>query len=71
MRKLGLIAGAGELPVRLARQCQAVGRPLFVIRLKGMADAAMSQFEGADVGIAELGKCFSTLKAAGSRPCPA
>jgi len=65
MRKLGLIAGAGELPVRLARQCQAVGRPLFVIRLKGMADAAMSQFEGADVGIAELGKCFSTLKAAG------
>jgi DUF1009 family protein len=65
MRKLGLIAGGGELPLRLARQCQAVGRPLFVIRLKGIADAAMAEFEGADVGLAELGKCFKTLKAAG------
>ena len=55
MRKLGLIAGGGELPVRLANQCEAAGRPLFVIRLKGMADAKMAAFDGADLGIAELG----------------
>ena len=53
MRKLGLIAGGGDLPVRLARQCQAVGRPLFVLRLKGMADPELAAFDGADVGIAE------------------
>ena len=65
MRKLGLIAGGGELPIRLARQCEAAGRPLFVIRLKGIADATMQVFDGADLGIAELGKCFAALKAAG------
>ena len=65
MRKLGLIAGGGELPVRLARQCETTGRPLFVIRLKGMADPTMSAFEGADLGMAELGKIFTALKKAG------
>ena len=65
MRKLGLIAGAGELPIRLARQCRAAGRPLFVVRLKGMADPALKAFDGADFGIAEFGKGFAGLKAAG------
>lgn len=65
MRKLGLIAGGGELPIRLARQCQAAGRPLFVIRLKGIADPPMAEFDGVEVGLAELGKCFKALKSAG------
>ena len=65
MRKLGLIAGGGDLPIRLAGQCQAVGRPLFVIRLKGMADPALQAFDGVEAGIAELGKGFAALKAAG------
>lgn len=64
-RKLGLVAGGGALPVRLARQCQAAGRPLFVVRLKGMADPALAAFDGVEAGIAELGKGFSALKAAG------
>jgi len=63
--KLGLIAGAGELPIRLARQCQASGRAVFVVRLKGMADPEMSAFDGADLGIAELGKCIKAFKTAG------
>jgi DUF1009 family protein len=65
VRKLGLIAGGGDLPVRLAGQCQAVGRPLFVIRLKGLADPALQPFDGVEAGIAELGKGFAALKAAG------
>jgi hypothetical protein len=65
LRKLGLIAGGGDLPVRLARECQIVGRPLFVIRLKGMADAALREFDGIEAGIAEFGKGFAALKAAG------
>lgn len=64
MGKLGLIAGGGELPLRLARQCQASGRALFVIRLKGIADPFMGEFEGLDVGIAELGKALNALKKA-------
>jgi DUF1009 family protein len=65
LRKLGLIAGGGDLPIRLARQCEAAGRPLFIVRLKGMADPALDAFDGVDAGIAELGKGFAALKRAG------
>jgi len=65
MKKLGLIAGGGGLPVEIAEHCQRSGRDLFVIRLKGFAGAEMAPYAGAEVGIAELGKCFKLLKRAG------
>ncbi|HEY2050111.1 MAG TPA: UDP-2,3-diacylglucosamine diphosphatase LpxI [Caulobacteraceae bacterium] len=64
MRKLGLIAGGGGLPVALASHCRAVGRPLFVVRLLGFADPVLGQFEGVDAGIAELGKGMGSLRRA-------
>lgn len=63
--KLGLIAGGGSLPILLAQRCRAAGRPLFVLRLKGFADPALSEFEGAEAGIAELGRLFELLRQAG------
>jgi DUF1009 family protein len=63
--KLGLVAGGGELPQALAEQCLAAGRPLFVVRLKGFADAAMARFPSAEIGIAELGHTFDALKREG------
>ena len=65
MKKLGLIAGGGTLPVEIAEHCRRSGRPLFVIRLKGFAGAELAPYAGAQVGIAELGKCFKALKRAG------
>jgi DUF1009 family protein len=65
MRKLGLIAGGGNLPVEIAEHCEQAGRALFVIRLKGFAGADLADYAGAEVGIAELGKCFKALKRAG------
>ena len=65
MRKLGLIAGGGTLPVEIAEHCRRSGRPLFVIRLKGFAGPELAPYAGAEVGIAELGKCFKALKRAG------
>jgi len=65
MKKLGLIAGGGGLPVEIAEYCERSGRQLFVIRLKGFAGAEMTPYAGAEVGIAELGKCFKLLKRAG------
>jgi DUF1009 family protein len=65
MKKLGLIAGGGALPVELAEHCNRSGRPLFVIRLKGFAGVELEPYAGAEVGIAELGKCFKALKRAG------
>jgi DUF1009 family protein len=63
--KLGLVAGGGALPISVAQECTASGRPLFVVRLRGFADAALLDFPGAEVGIAELGKLFDTLRRAG------
>lgn len=65
MSKLGLIAGGGTLPVEIARHCERSGRPLFVIRLKGFAGEGLDPFAGAEVGLAELGKCIKALKRAG------
>ena len=65
MKKLGLIAGGGSLPVEIAEHCRCSGRPLFVIRLKGFAGDALDRFAGAEVGLAELGKCIKALKRAG------
>jgi UDP-2,3-diacylglucosamine hydrolase len=65
VRKLGLIAGGGSLPVEIAEHCQRSGRPLFVIRLKGFAGGGLEPYAGAEVGLAELGKCIKALKRAG------
>ena len=65
MRKLGLIAGGGSLPVEIAEHCLRSGRPLFVIKLRGFAGDGLAPYAGAEVGLAELGKCFKALKRAG------
>ncbi|HZZ34713.1 MAG TPA: UDP-2,3-diacylglucosamine diphosphatase LpxI [Caulobacteraceae bacterium] len=65
MKKLGLIAGGGALPVSLAGHCDSAGRPCFVVRLKGFAGPELNRYPGADVGIAELGKGIRVLKEAG------
>jgi DUF1009 family protein len=65
MQKLGLIAGGGGLPVEIARHCERSGRPLFVVRLKGFAGHALAEHAGAEVGLAELGKCLKALRRAG------
>lgn len=65
MRKLGLIAGGGDLPISLAENCMAAGRDVFVIRLRGFAGAGLERFPGAEVGIAEFGRLFETLKRQG------
>ena len=63
--KLGLIAGGGDLPVALAAKCEAAGRPVFVLRLTSFADRALDRFDGAPCGIAEVGRAFKLLSAAG------
>ena len=62
MRKLGLIAGRGPLPIALANHCRTAGRPVFVARLKGMADPVLEDFPGIEVGLNELGKLLRAFK---------
>lgn len=64
MSKLGLIAGGGGLPVEIAQHCERSGRPLFVIRLKGFAGTELADYAGAEIGLAEIGKCLKALRRA-------
>jgi DUF1009 family protein len=38
--RLGILAGSGELPLRLIEACRAGGRPVFVLAFEGAADPA-------------------------------
>ena len=64
MEKLGLIAGAGSLPVEVARACVDAGRSVFVVRLRGLADESLADYPGVDIGVGELGKALAGLKRA-------
>jgi DUF1009 family protein len=65
MAKLGLIAGGGGLPLALAEHCRDTGRPYFVIRLRGFADAAIEAHPGDIAGIAEIGRIIGLARAEG------
>ncbi|HXU99411.1 MAG TPA: UDP-2,3-diacylglucosamine diphosphatase LpxI [Caulobacteraceae bacterium] len=65
MKKLGLIAGGGALPVSLARHCRDIGRPLFIIRLAGFADPDLAGYDGCELGLGRLGAAISALRASG------
>lgn len=65
MRKLGLIAGGGRLPLEIADHCARTGRPIHILRLRGFAGPDLDGRPGETVGLAELGKCIRALKRAG------
>lgn len=65
MTKLGLIAGGGDLPLAIARRCEAEGRPFYVIRLAGFADVHLERWPGAEFGMAEIGGVLKALKTQG------
>ena len=63
--KLGIVAGAGDLPVRLARFCQDVQRPYFVLALKGYTDPGwLSSHPHAWIGLGAMGEGLALLKKA-------
>ena len=52
------------MPVEVARACVDAGRSVFVVRLKGLADAALADYPGIDASVGEFGKILKALKAA-------
>jgi DUF1009 family protein len=65
VRKLGLIAGGGRLPLEIADHCARTGRPFHILRLRGFAGPELDARPGETVGLAELGKCIRALRRAG------
>lgn len=64
-RKLGVIAGGGELPVMLARHCAAESLSYFVARIAPFADAALERHPGATHGLGAMGARIEALRNAG------
>jgi DUF1009 family protein len=64
-RKLGIIAGGGELPVVLAEHCAAGNRAYFVARITPYADAALNAHPGSDNGLGHMGGRMKAMREAG------
>jgi len=64
-RKLGVIAGGGELPVVLAEHLAATQRPYFIARIAGMADPALDAHPGGTHGLGQMGARMDAIRGAG------
>jgi len=64
-RKLGVIAGGGELPVVLAEHCAANNRPYFIARIAPYADEALRAHPGTDNGLGHMGGRMRAMREAG------
>ncbi len=64
MKKLGLIAGMGELPKAIAAEAQALGYTVFSVALTPLAEKSLSSHvdEIQWVNIGKFGKIIDTLK---------
>ncbi len=60
--KLAIIAGGGELPLRLADACAMQNRPFHIIGLKGMADASIERYPHDWSWIGTVGTTLSILR---------
>lgn len=65
--KLGILAGGGDLPRRLAQACRASSRPYHLIAFQGEADAGA--LEGEPVDWTELAQVGRTLDLLRDRGC--
>ncbi|MGV6801826.1 MAG: LpxI family protein [bacterium] len=61
-KKLAIISGGGNLPLRLATSCQAGNNQFLMIGLEGYADEAIQNYPYEYCNIAEIGKLIRILK---------
>ena len=64
--KLGILAGEGELPLRLAEACRASAREFFVVAFEGGADeGALADLPHGRTTLGAVGKTLEMLRQAG------
>jgi len=61
-KKLGIIAGGGALPARIAIACKARGDAFHIVRIAGSADERLENFSGDVYAVGEIGKILRSLK---------
>lgn len=64
--RLGILAGGGQLPVKMIEACRASGRACFVLAFEGHTDPATVQgIDHAWIRLGAIGEGFRHLRAAG------
>jgi hypothetical protein len=62
MKALGIIAGGGDLPRRVAEASRAAGRPIAVVALEGFAEGWFDGFAHIRAGVGEIGKMMTFFR---------
>lgn len=64
MKKIGIIAGSGVLPVQIAKDAKNMGYEVFVIALENLSDTSIQDHDWKTfwINIGKIGKLISTLK---------
>lgn len=66
--KLGVLAGGGQLPVRVIAACRAAGRPVFVVAFEGFTDpAVVAGIDHAWTPLEKVGAILRRLRSEGVR----
>ena len=61
-QKVGIIAGGGALPIRIAEACQHRGDPYLVLATDEFADEIPAQLASVRIPLSKLGRAFSALR---------
>lgn len=61
---LGIIAGLGDLPVKLASEARSQGRDIYILRIDGFVEPKLKDYPGEVVGIGQVGQQIKLLKKA-------
>jgi DUF1009 family protein len=62
LQKLGIIAGGGELPLRIAEACAKRGQPYLVVATDEFALEVPSRLKSERVPLSKLGRAFAVLR---------
>ena len=63
--RIGIVAGAGSLPLAVAEDARAAGLNPFIVGITGNADSSIERFPHAYVHIGQTGHLISTLRREG------
>jgi DUF1009 family protein len=64
---VGIIAGGGHLPLKVAEAARGSGRPVFIAGLEGWADPTIAAFPHDWVGVGSIGRLIRLLRQHGCR----
>lgn len=62
LQKLGIIAGGGELPLRIAEACHRSGQPYLIVAADEFAAPIPAHLNGERVPLSKLGRGFAALR---------